>query len=154
MDLEENIKISARVYSENQKKFDDLSKLELGNIRRDYIAGAKSDAAREYWKDQLKIEKTVGVIGHCGLDGLAELSIERMAHEGIVVVGGHGHIGSLADLLESIESASVRESIVRTEPILFEKMNNCEPVSPNMVDRSARPYERKYMANRNFKRRK
>ena len=54
--MKKSIEQAATLYAESQKEFDDLSKLELSNIRRDFINGAMSPEARDCWREQFDKE--------------------------------------------------------------------------------------------------
>jgi hypothetical protein len=107
-----------------------------------FTEGAKSDAAKEYWRAELKKENLlselsrigrIAIVGHCGLDGMIEraerLSIERGIEMTLLDV-------SNVQQVFSIDSGviSIKEEFERLEPPL--------------------PYDRKQMPNNQYKKKR
>lgn len=161
MNLETNIEIAAEVYFK-ENGYNENSGEELA-----FIAGAKSDEAKEYWYKQFQRERVVselGLAGHKdnprmiliggGMIGSTEVSraieiLEEKGMRGQMVCWGNEDVPALQALID-------REPIRLREQMEFKitRMPEIEPLRSCIPDRQPKPYDRKNMPNRQFKKRK
>jgi hypothetical protein len=140
----QTIEEAAIEYTNSKKKGLSAVPFEVVEIKMQlaFEHGAKSDAAKEYWRAELKKENLlseltrigrIAIVGHCGLDGMIErverLSIERGIEMTLLDV-------SNVQQVFSIDSGviSIKEEFERLEPPL--------------------PYDRKQMPNNQYKKKR
>jgi hypothetical protein len=132
--------------------FSNKSSWEFHNQYLSFIKGAKSDAAKEYWREELKKENLlseltrigrIAIVGHCGLDGMIEraerLSIERGIEMTLLDVSNVQQVFSIDSGVISIKEEFERLSL---------SLHNI------LEDYSPRPYDRKQMPNNNYKKKR
>jgi len=118
----------------------------------DFVTGAKSEAAKEYWRAELKKETIfervsglgrIAIIGHCGLDGMVErvgqLAMERGCEMTFLDDSNVQKVFSMNSGVPSMKEEFERLSL---------SLHNI------LEDYSPRPYDRKQMSNNNYKKKR